>query len=45
VTIRGLAKWNIVKTRGKTAAKAETSNYTFSSKVKNSQYVNSVGVT
>jgi hypothetical protein len=36
--------WNIVKTLGKTSAKAETSNFTFSSKAKNCPSANNAGV-
>jgi len=36
--------WNVVKTLGKTTAKAKTSNSTFSLKVKNYPYVKSAGV-
>ena len=38
-----LAKWNIVKTLGKTTVKAETSNSIFSSKVKSCPYATSAG--
>jgi hypothetical protein len=44
VTLRGLPKWNIVKTLGKAAAKAVTLSYIFILKVKNCPYANSVGV-
>jgi hypothetical protein len=40
----GLHKWSIVKILGKAAAKAETSNCTFSLKEKNYLYARSAGV-
>jgi hypothetical protein len=42
--MRGLAEWNIVKTLGKAAAKAGTSNSTFSLKAKNCPYASNAGV-
>jgi hypothetical protein len=35
--------WNIVKTHGKTSAKAETSNSTYFSREKNCPYATTVG--
>jgi hypothetical protein len=40
----GSQDWNIAKTRGKTSAKAKTSNFTFSSKAKNCPSANNAGV-
>jgi hypothetical protein len=40
----GSQDWNVVKTPGKTSAKAKTSNFTFSSKAKNCQSANNAGV-
>jgi hypothetical protein len=39
----GSQDWNIVKTLGKTSAKAKTSNSTFSSKAKNCPSANNAG--
>jgi hypothetical protein len=39
----GSQDWNIVKTLGKTSAKAKTSNSTFSLKAKNCPSANSAG--
>jgi hypothetical protein len=43
--VRGLQKWNIVRTLGKTTAKAGTSSFTFSSKAKNYPYAGNAGAT
>jgi hypothetical protein len=43
VNTGGSQGWNIVKILGKTSVKAKTSNFIFSSKVKNCPFANNAG--